>query len=72
MFPSHKDDGAGFFCPVSHILLSVSSASCSLRAFELSAVISTGTTGKTLLHCVSLIEVRQLCPRTIGQGLNPN
>lgn len=56
MFPSHEDDGAGFFFSVSHFLLSVSSASCSLRAFELSAVISPGTTGKTLLHCVSLIE----------------
>lgn len=44
------------FFSVSHFLLSVSSASCSLRAFELSAVISPGTTGKTLLHCVSLIE----------------
>lgn len=57
MFPSHEDDGAGFFFFQFHIfLLSVSSASCSLRAFELFAVISTGTTGKTLLHCVSLIK----------------
>lgn len=45
----------GFFFSFS-FLWSVSSASCSLRAFELSAVISPGTTGKTLLHCVSLIE----------------
>lgn len=56
MFPSHKDDGAGFVFSVSHFLLSVSSTSFSLRAFELSAVISPGTAGKTLLHCVSLIE----------------